>query len=436
MVGLVVIGAGLAMMTLWPDVAAQNIDRLRDMIGDKPVAQLEEAALNIQDHIQQAKYQMGLVHPESPWADSDLNSGPKQSEPTLSATEGGVTQVAVAPTSDRAGRIVNMPAPQATSRPTSVPTVGATYVPTVESSGQSQGAPEVAKATASPTAIVSAWQLPPLVPLGKLAGEGQWEPYLHSADGQTTVAYRTFLQPDPERPYSIAAIVAFDLQATRLHFVLGTVEPKSSAPQPSRTGAIPRSDLQPGVLLAAFNGGFKARHGHYGAKANGLTALPAIQGLATVAIYTSGQVRIGEWGKDIRESPDLVAWRQNGEPLIHQGKINPDTGKTTLVWGLTLKGQAITWRSGLGISADGRTLYYVAGPRLDVTTLTRAMAQAGAAEALQLDVNNFWVHFAAVHSTGSGLVAVPLLKGMDSEVDRYLKSYSRDFFYVTTATRP
>jgi hypothetical protein len=283
-------------------------------------------------------------------------------------------------------------------------------------------------------ANLPAWQLAPLTPLGKLTGEGQWSPYLWTADGQTVLAYRTFLQADPQRPYSVAAIVAFDLQQTRLHFVLGTEEPKPATPEPSRTGAIPDADRQPGILLATFNGGFKARHGNYGAMANGLIALPAINGLATVAIYADGRVQIGEWDTDIKNSPDLVAWRQNGELLIHNGQINPDTARTTLAWGLTVTGDTITWRSALGLSADGRTLYYVAGSQLDVATLTKVMAQAGAAEALQLDANNYWVHFAAIRSDGTNLSAEPLLKAM-THVDRYLKSYNRDFFYVTSAIR-
>ena len=281
-----------------------------------------------------------------------------------------------------------------------------------------------------------AWQLPPLTPFGKLGGEGQWSPYMQAADRQTMVAYRTFLQPDPQRPYAIPQLVAFDLHATRLHFVLGTVEPESASPQPSRTGAIPAADLRPGVLLATFNGGFRARHGHYGAMADGLIALPPINGLATVAIYANGRVQIGEWGTDITASSDLLAWRQNGEMLIHDGKINPDVAATTASWGRTIKGDTITWRSALGLSADGRSLYYAAGLQLDAATLARVMARAGAAEALELDVNNYWVHFTAIRSDGTSLVAEPLFKAMKLDADRYLKSFSRDFFYITAATRP
>jgi Phosphodiester glycosidase len=381
--------AGLATLIFWPQVAAQNIDRLRNLIGDAPVAQLETTILEIQDHTQQLGYQVGLVQPAAPWADTVSDAALPNLLPT--AISGGARQ-AVSPKPSGALSSSNAPA----------------------------------------------WRPTALAPLGTLAGEGQWVPYLSTASNQA-VAFRTFLQPDPQRPYSVAAIVAFDLQATRLHFVLGSQEPVSFTTQGNdptvRTGTIPVIDLQPGLVLAAFNGGFKARHGYYGAMANGLTALPPIAGLGTVAIYKDGRVQIGEWGKDIKDSPDLVAWRQNGELLIHNEQVNPDTAQTTTDWGLTVRGAAVTWRSALGLSADGRTLYYVAGPQLDVATVTHVMAQLGVVQALQLDINSFWVNFAALHSQGSTLTADPLLKGMTQSADRYLKSNPRDFFYLTAINK-
>ncbi len=459
--------SGLAMITLWPNVAAQNIDRLRDVIGDEPVAQLEELVLNVQDQVQQLEYQFGLLHPAAPWADAQIGGTAFPDSPSDLSTVDPTTLAdaasdvaAVAPTSTvSAPSVPVLPSPTTPNRvlPTAVaqlptattsirstpsdaaaspnPTIAPTLTPKALSVSAPTPVPVKAISNISPANVVPAWQLTPLTPLGKMAGEGIWTPYLYAPDGHTVVAYRTYLQADPKRPYSVAAIVAFNLQATRLHFVLGSIEPRSATPEPSRTGSIPDTDRRAGMLLAAFNGGFKARHGQYGAMADNLIALPAITGLATVGIYGDGQVQIGQWGKDIKDSPDLVAWRQNGEMLVHNGQINPDTARTTVAWGLTVKGEAVTWRSALGLSADTRTLYYVAGAQLDVPTLAKVMLQAGASEALQLDVNNFWVHFTAIRSDGSNLLAEPLLQAMKSEVDRYLKGYSRDFFYVTAVSR-
>src|SRR5258706_15125445 len=91
--GLFVVCSSLAMITFWPDVAAQNIDRLRDIIGDEAVAQLETVVLSIQDRIQQFEYQVGLVQPAAPWADSSTEPGLKQ--PTARSNS---SAVALAPT--------------------------------------------------------------------------------------------------------------------------------------------------------------------------------------------------------------------------------------------------------------------------------------------------------------------------------------------------
>src|SRR5260370_38201551 len=60
---LAIVGSCLVIIVFWPDVAAQNIDRLRDVIGDAPVAQLEDTVLSLKDQTQQLDYKEGLVKP-------------------------------------------------------------------------------------------------------------------------------------------------------------------------------------------------------------------------------------------------------------------------------------------------------------------------------------------------------------------------------------
>ena len=264
-----------------------------------------------------------------------------------------------------------------------------------------------------------------------MPGEGNWLSYLQNSSGQV-VAYRTFLQPDRQRPYAVVAVVAFDLSATRLHFVLGSLEPVSSVAglALARPGTIPAGDLHAGKLLATFNGGFKARHGHFGVMIDGITVIPPRDALGTVAFYADGHVTIGQWGTDISPGTDIVTWRQNGPLVIQNGQINPHTADDSPQdWGYTLTSATAIWRSGLGISADGRTLYYIAGPSLTLPVLADAMQGAGMARAIQLDINNFWVHFDAIQ--GQQMQAEPLLEGMNNKVGRYLTAYPRDFFYIT-----
>ena len=55
-------------------------------------------------------------------------------------------------------------------------------------------------------------------------------------------------------------------------------------------GRISNADNVAGKLLAAFNGGFMATHGEYGAMSDGLEVLPPKDGLATVAIGQDGRI--------------------------------------------------------------------------------------------------------------------------------------------------
>ncbi|HJS28343.1 MAG TPA: hypothetical protein VJ768_01885, partial [Anaerolineales bacterium] len=294
-----------------------------------------------------------------------------------------------------------------------------------------QGHPSEETATPEPTPIPYVWQLSPLGPLGSLEGEGVWQPYLHDGEGQA-VGARTYLQPDPERPYTVVAIVAFDLSRTQLHFKLGFNEP-SVPDSPRGDGLIPEALRKTGILLAAFNGGFRAANGMFGAMSDGIVALPPRDGLATVGIYRNGDVRIGNWGEEIPESPELEAWRQNARLILQDGEISPRVYNDSITdWGASISNQIVTRRSGLGLDREGRTLYYFAGPSLSMPALAQAMLAAGVHDGMLLDINNFWVHFTAIHFEEGAPVAEPLLpEDMIDQIDRYLGPSPADFFYVT-----
>src|SRR5262245_39538914 len=390
---------------LVPDLGGQGADLLRDLFGEQFVASLETIVFQSQDRANSLIYHLGAAPPAAPWgapptAALDVRISPAKTPiPTL--------------TRDQPPSGVRSPGP---------------HVAPVSPVTPSPSLPQIS--TAMPPTL-PAWRLPTLPTWGTITTAGQWSAYLHNAAGQV-VAERAFLQPDPDRPYAVAAIVAFDLRATRLHLVLGTDEPHSPVVI-RRTGAIPAADRKPGVLLAAFNGGFKARHGHFGVMVDGTTVLPPIDGFGTVAIYRDGQVRIGAWDSAITATSELLAWRQNGPLVIENGQINPHTADTTSRdWGIILNGVTAVWRSGLGISPDGRTLYYIAGNSLTLPTLVRTLAATGASAALQLDINVGMVHFDAMQTTPAGRDAIPLFESMKAQRhDRFLGVDTRDFFYVT-----
>jgi hypothetical protein len=259
-----------------------------------------------------------------------------------------------------------------------------------------------------------------------------WSRLLSTADGQP-VLERASVAPDPSRPYVSVALVRIDLGSTQLHLVAGTNEPRSSI-RAARPGAIPAADQRPGYLLAAFNGGFKAINGAYGMAVSGITFLPPKDGLATLALYRDGSIRLGVWGRDIVSTPDLAAYRQNCPLLLDRGQPTAETEQDKpVMWGYTVRNMVATWRSGLGLSADGRYLIYAVGDGLTVPTLARALALGGADRAMQLDINSFWTRFViyGYASDGKGLVAQKLLAPMVGDARQFLAPDSRDFFYVT-----
>jgi len=409
-IGLILIFGVSCFLVLsnWAAIGTSLANPMRKLLGVERVAQLESMLFNFQDSVKQWQYRLGMVEPESPWDELNNPGVSSLSDPPGLAT----TRQMPSPTPA-------VPLPSATRLPsndlTTLTPAGPLLTPTV---------------TPSPTPAI--WNLPNLEPFGTSPGEGVWQPYIYTSAGDVA-AVRTFLQPDPERPYALVAVAAFDLTKTRLHYVLGLKEPARPG-GPHGWGVIPDEDKQPGKLLAAFNGGFIAEHGYYGAMANGVTSLAGKAGLATLGIYKDGSVRIGEWGVDLLLGEDFDAWRQNALLIIDDGQINPKVYTGTYVeWGANLDGAIVTLRSAIGINEENTVLYYFAGPSLSMPVLADAMARAGVYNGLLMDINPTHAHFTAMLDVDGKLVAESLYEQvMDLWIDRYLGVWDQDFFYITT----
>jgi hypothetical protein len=384
---------GYIAIDLRPSLGAQGADVLRKVVGDQSVAWLEGAVFQAQDKVHQWEYSLGM-RPAAPW-----NAAPSNiPSPSDSLTPAIPTAASIAPSTT----------PEIT-----------TPEPTVEP---------------SPTLTSTPIRWPPasIPAVGTLPGEGQWAPYFTDSYGHQ-VAYRTFVQPDPTRAYTVAAIVAVDLTQTRLHYMLGFTEPTSGVTVP-RTGIIPGEDKKPGILLAVFNGGFQTVHGAYGVMVDGKTLLPMRNGFGTLAIFQDGRVQIGAWGTDFTSYDGIAALRQNGPMIIEDGTINPQTGKDLPeYWGYTLHGEVATWRSAVGLSADGKTLYYAVGSSMTIFALAEALKATGVDAAIQLDINYYWTLFCMVRFENNIPTSLPLLAEMKDNVNRYLHASARDYFYLTTA---
>jgi hypothetical protein len=263
-----------------------------------------------------------------------------------------------------------------------------------------------------------------------------WQAYGPLVNGKPVMA-QTLVALDPQRPYAGIALVRIDLSKLQLHVMPGYQEPSHAAnivKAIPNIGEIPASDMN--NLVAAFNGGFKAVNGNYGMMVNGITLLPPLPGIATIAVYKDGTVKMGAWGSDIVPSSDMVAFRQNCPLVLHNGTINSDVSvDNRATWGQTVGNQEITWRTGIGLSQDGRYLIYAVGNGTTVETIAKALLQAGAYNAMQLDINRPFAHFDTYQPAPTAMghpTAVPLLAQMLGDTSIYLTPHTRDYFYLTT----
>jgi hypothetical protein len=385
-----------------PELGAQIADVLRSVLGDQAVASIETFVFQVQDNVRKLEYQVTGKKPASPWSLTPIPTQIVQVTPTLA-------EATSSPSSPQSQPTASQPQPAQTVKPRpTLNLVGVTWPP-----------PNITNR------------------MGMLEDEGIWVPYIYDSSGRVA-AYRTFLQPDRERPYVVTAIVVFNLSVTRIGYVPGTIEPASTA-RMYRPGTIPIEDKQPGVLLAAFNGGFQTRHGNFGVMHDTFVLVPPRNDIATLALYHDGRITITPWDAKLYDNREVRTWRQNGAILIYNNEINPEsTDKNKLLdnWGGNVTHvvgeEVVTWRSGVGLSANKQFLYYVAGPSLTVYTLANVFKTVGAKDAMQLDINPYWVQFISVNTVNNQLKANPLLAEMSGYTERYLGAYTGDYFYVVS----
>jgi len=259
-----------------------------------------------------------------------------------------------------------------------------------------------------------------------LSGEGQWR-VLETVKGEPAV-FGTFLRPSSVYTSYVAGIVSMDQRLVSFQ-----LRPGAEDPGPGNWKAQPW--IPPGTragLLATFNGGFKIDTSGGGFYLNGDTAGTLTKGAASVVYYRNGTIKIGTWGSEVRMTSNVVGVRQNLRLIVDHGHVPASVNQDVLgSWGATLGGGYYVWRSGLGITKDGRVIF-VYGPALDVSELAGLLQRAGAVEALQLDINPFWMSFEYYQAGGhpSDPTPVNLLPTQQQTAYRYYSVYSRDFTAV------
>ena len=260
-----------------------------------------------------------------------------------------------------------------------------------------------------------------------LTGEGQWR-VLEKVHGQPAV-FATFLRDATYTSY-VNGIVSMDQRLVSFQLHPGNEDPGGSGWGPNSQPWIPPS-LRTG-LLGTFNGGFKLNTSGGGFYLNGRTSGTLTAGAASIVYYKNGTMKIGVWDRTVRMTSSVAGVRQNLKLIVANGhvpaSVNTDVETS---WGATLGGGYYVWRSGLGITRDGRIIF-VYGPALDVQDLADLLQRAGAVAGLQLDINPFWMSYEyyQAHGHPSDPTPVALLPTQQQTVYRYYSPYSRDFTAV------
>lgn len=266
-------------------------------------------------------------------------------------------------------------------------------------------------------------------PAGRpLRGEGQWR-VLYEVGGAPAV-YATYLRPDKIHTSYVDAVVSMNPHLLRFE-----LRPGAEDPGPGRYGGV-QPVIGPGRrrgLAATFNGGFKIASAGGGFWLNGTERGPLVKGAASMVYGRDGSLRIGVWGRDgLHLSRDVEGVRQNLKLIISGGRIPASVNNDVQSnWGATLGGAYYVWRSGVGVTADGRIIFAY-GPALDARTLAGLLRRAGCVTAMELDINPDWTDFMYYkpgHHPGDP-TPVALLPNEVQPATRYYYLANRDFTAV------
>jgi hypothetical protein len=294
--------------------------------------------------------------------------------------------------------------------PGGVPTVGA--VPTT--SPTSAHAPPGLPAPADLAPVAGGVPLP---------GEGRWRTVVE-VHGRPAVRVAS-VRPDTQHTSYLVGVMWTDPT-----FVSGQLQPGYRDPGGSwRTPTSLTPHLRTSVV-AVFNGGFRLNgDSHGGYYSEGRTAVPLVDGAASLVLRTDGTAVVGTWNHEVRMSADVASVRQNLVMLVDHGVVNPACASGGQAeWGDTIGQTAYIDRSAFGVTASGAEVY-VGGPALSVCTLGRILRAAGVRYGMELDINPTWVTGAYFHhSTGGQLQGFPLYPTEHASPAHYLLPSSRDWY--------
>lgn len=280
---------------------------------------------------------------------------------------------------------------------------------TVPATAARGGPPTSAPTTTSTTALPAGWT--PVTTVGTVV----------------VVSRRTETESDGH------TVTLFRFRTDRVRFALhaGSLDPPGAATLAGPDAGPTIGATESALLVAAFNGGFKANAGVGGFEIDGRVVVPLQAGRASLVIDQDGTARVGLWDQGLPLQGEPVASvRQNLLPLVVGGQPSP-AASAVAPWGSTFKGESAVARSSLGEDAAGN-LVYAAGMEVLPADLASALVGAGATTAMQLDINPEWVQLVTATTPGAPLViGVP---GQHRPSDQYRMGWTRDF--ITVLAKP
>jgi hypothetical protein len=267
-------------------------------------------------------------------------------------------------------------------------------------------------------------------PGSRLAGQGVFRPAGRLVNGVPAV-YTTSVQlPGPASV--VAGIAWMDMKLLRARLYSGSLSPGGLFWR--YTAPISQSAAR--GLVAAFNGGFLLKSSNGGYLSEGHLVAPLRAGGASLVIYRNGSVNVGQWGRDVGLTSNVVAVRQNLTLLVDHSRVVSGLNPSDIAaWGASLNGVVNTPRSGLGVTANG-ALVYIEGP-MNIVELAQLLVRAGAVRAMTLDMNPLWPVFATYAPAGAAGFASPanghdLTPTMLQTPARFFEpAYARDFVTVS-----
>lgn len=313
--------------------------------------------------------------------------------------------------------------------------------PAADASPEPAPAPVFAKTSIDKVASLDDHAWPP-----PKASDEPWvafeRPWMHKLSGAPPTFYTTSVRPNPSRVVRVH-VVALDARQLELDMAVGAEGPfppdeKTNGKWPRNGGKLPRDQATATHVVAAFNGAFRLDQSAWGMTIRRRTFAPPIKDVASLLMHDDGRLGFGTWGPAMSTPPDVRSLRQNLDPLVDDGVVNP---RGRVRWGGILKtassfGQRAK-RSGLCRTAGGHFLYLY-GDAIEAVDLGNAMKQVGCDYGMHLDMNVVHVGFVFMsfedeqYKVGHSEV---LTKGMGVTDKRYIHQPNpKEFFYATLRT--